>query len=162
MTQRNYEGSEIKEKLQNEDFWEKATDEEIISEIRKVNSAYINTKNNYGNTALMLASRYNENVEVTKALINAGADINAKGNDGWTALISASRYNINLEVIRALINAGADVNAEDNDGWTALVHAHIYNGNEKITQALIDAGPKIFVINDNEHDEVDLDDDLPF
>ena len=48
--------------------------------------ADIEAKNNYGNTPLILTSRYGH-IEVVKFLIEKGADIEAKDNYGETSLI---------------------------------------------------------------------------
>jgi dTDP-4-amino-4,6-dideoxygalactose transaminase len=62
-----------------------------------------------GQTALMWAAAEG-NVEVVKALIEAGADIHARLASGYTPLLFAVREG-QLGVVRALLAAGADVNA---------------------------------------------------
>jgi ankyrin repeat protein len=83
----------------------------------------VNTKGNYGETALMLASVHN-NIEMIKFLIEKGADINAKSNDGYTPLMFASTQGL-LDVVKLLIENGANVNAQNNDGETALMLASL-------------------------------------
>ncbi|MCL1876223.1 MAG: ankyrin repeat domain-containing protein, partial [Synergistaceae bacterium] len=92
-------------------------------------------------TVLMIAARYNENPEVTSALINAGADVNAKDPLGLTALMIAAQYNENSEVTSALINAGTDVNEKGLYFWTAPMVLMLAedNNNSEATNALIKA-----------------------
>ncbi|MHB8728226.1 MAG: ankyrin repeat domain-containing protein [Sulfuricaulis sp.] len=57
------------------------------------------------------------NVEITKKLIDAGADVNATGKDGTTAL----HYVSSPEIAQLLIAKGANVNAVYADGRTPLM-----------------------------------------
>jgi ankyrin repeat protein len=52
--------------------------------------ADVNTKDNFGETALMYASGQ-EHTETAKLLIEKGADVNARNNGGETALMNAQR-----------------------------------------------------------------------
>ncbi len=104
----------------------------------------VNAKDDYGKTALMLASSNgrtaiaelliaadadlkgaliyassNGQTAIAELLIPAGADVNEKDDYGYTALILASRSG-HTDFVIALIDAGADVNAKDNAGKTAL------------------------------------------
>ncbi|MCL1941609.1 MAG: ankyrin repeat domain-containing protein [Synergistaceae bacterium] len=101
--------------------------------------ANVYARDSLGWTPLMLAARYNENHEVTAALIAAGSDVSAKTNDGWTPLMLAVRSNKNHEVTNALVRGGADVRVKMNDGRTALMLAAEEN-NAGVTNALIKAG----------------------
>ena len=122
----------------NRDWWKTATVEDVEVEI--ANGADVNAKNHYGWTALMIAVVNNQNPEIVKALIYAGADVNAKNKNG-TVLMNAVLLNENPEVIKALIDAGADVNAKNKEGNTALSIATILNKSD-IRKMLIDAGAR--------------------
>jgi ankyrin repeat protein len=65
----------------------------------------------YGKTAFQAAAE-NDNLELCRILLNAGADVNATpaDKDGRT-LLQAAAENDNLKLCRILLNAGADVNA---------------------------------------------------
>jgi ankyrin repeat protein len=56
-------------------------------------------------TALMFAAQ-NGHLEISKLLIDRGADVNAK-YDGWTALMFASKKGYR-EVVKTLLEKGAD------------------------------------------------------
>ena len=62
------------------------------------------------------------NVDVLKALLDAGAKINATNNEGQTALMIAAS-NALVNNVRTLILAGADINARDKEGLTPLMYA---------------------------------------
>ena len=118
---------------------ERAT--EIIREFGGVNA-----KNKWGNTALMFeVDQRNPDLDVIKALIEAGADINAKTNMSHTALTYAiCSSEPNLDVIKALIVLGADVNVNRNTGITPLMRfAARNNPNIDILKALVDAGADV-------------------
>ena len=64
--------------------------------------ADIEAKNNYGNTALILAARYGHDKVVT-LLLAGGADIEDKNGSGDTALILAA-YNGHDKVVTLLLS----------------------------------------------------------
>lgn len=70
----------------------------------------------YGGTALMAATR----LDITRYLLDHGADVNAKDSYGSTALTGAALAN-HIERMKLLIDRGADVNAKDSNGRTALM-----------------------------------------
>jgi len=98
----------------------------------------------YGNTALVVASKYGY-TEIVKLLLEAGADVNVKNKDGETALMKAS-YNGYTEIVKMLIDAGADVNIKDRYGTTALMLASLY-GYTEIVELLIKAGANVNIKN---------------
>jgi predicted component of type VI protein secretion system len=65
---------------------------------------------------------YRSNAEMTKLLIENGADLSQRDFQGETALHTAAFHSPGkgLTVIQLLLNAGADVNAKRNDGNTPL------------------------------------------
>ena len=77
----------------------------------------------------MAAAHHNQNTEVAKRLLKAGAEINAKDKFGWTALMEAAAHAERPEMILALLTAGADAKIKNNDGRTAL---DLSRGNPKL------------------------------
>lgn len=69
---------------------------------------------------------HNQNLDIVRRLVQAGADVNARINTGSTALhmhaVSSIVCNIdaNIAYLQCLIELGADVNARNNDGLTPL------------------------------------------
>ncbi len=99
----------------------------------------INTKDKDGNTALMLAVRYN-NTNSVNVLLNYYKkkleDINVKNNNGETALTLAIRYN-NKDIIKHILKeANIEINVKNNEGVSPLILA-IKLDNQEIVQELI-------------------------
>jgi ankyrin repeat protein len=93
-----------------------------------------------GWTPLMNAAAGNENPEVIRVLLDAGADIEASDRNGWTPLRHAAVSNENPEVVRELLVHGADFEARDNRGWTPLMNAAQWSRNPGTCRVLIEAG----------------------
>ncbi|NLW45200.1 MAG: DivIVA domain-containing protein [Syntrophomonadaceae bacterium] len=91
-----------------------------------------------GETPLMV-SAYLGDEEVTRLLLEAGADPDKKEPEwGNTALMYAS-FQGHLEVVEMLLDYKADPNISNREGWTALMCA-AYAGRPKTVQALIRGG----------------------
>ncbi|MDE1153754.1 MAG: ankyrin repeat domain-containing protein [Micavibrio sp.] len=73
--------------------------------------ADINSRNNGGNTPLMLAAMHGD-VELIRYLSDKGADINAIGSGGWTALFMAAQGG-HTEVAKVLLEKGIDFSVKD-------------------------------------------------
>jgi ankyrin repeat protein len=89
-----------------------------------------NAKDSLGLTALVIVASNRAGVpidraesscdiEITKALIQAGAHVNACDNDNMTALMYASRNGF-TEIVKLLLRSGAKVNLADRYGRTAI------------------------------------------
>ncbi len=89
--------------------------QKLISENANVNHAF-----RLGFTPLMDA--YN-NLEITKSLLNAGANVNQASDNGCTALSMAATYGHNKEVLIILHKAGAKIDAQNDQGETPLMCA---------------------------------------
>ncbi|MDE6189140.1 MAG: ankyrin repeat domain-containing protein [Clostridia bacterium] len=79
----------------------------------------VNKTDNFGSTALILATQEHCYKEPIKELIRIGADVNHANNSGKTALHCALKYG-SQDVARYLIKKGADYNRADNDGVTPV------------------------------------------
>lgn len=85
--------------------------------------AEVNAKTNHGSTALIYtfltyAKNDENNLKITKLLLENGAYVNARGEYG-TALIYAVKY-WSREVVKVLLSYGANVNDTDNKGESVL------------------------------------------
>ncbi len=92
--------------------WRSMTKNKVLKNMKYGDN--INKKDLCGNTPLMKACLFSENMEVIYTLIQLGANVNQKDEHGNTPLIlTASNEKINFEIIKMLVEAGADVNVRD-------------------------------------------------
>ncbi|HEY5686906.1 MAG TPA: ankyrin repeat domain-containing protein [Yeosuana sp.] len=80
----------------------------------------INSNSSYG-TALM-AAVFKNDFEITKMLLDLGANTNLSDTKGNTALHFATLLN-NKEITKLLIDYGADANFKDNKGFSPMDYA---------------------------------------
>lgn len=85
--------------------------------------------------------------QVTRMLLEAGANVNAADGDGFTALMGAVRYGLE-EGVKILVDAGADVNARTNRGRTVLMEA-AFNGWGETARFLIERGADVHARDKN-------------
>ena len=112
-------------------------DEEKVIEAFVKAKADFEAKNNYGQTALMIAAREGRWAQL-EALIKHGAKVDAKDQDGWTGLMLAA-YNGQIQCVKLLIAAKADVNVKTADDWDAAQLA-ISEGRGSSARAIVEAG----------------------
>lgn len=90
----------------------------------------VNYKDDYGNTALMTASRYGY-FDIVKILIENNADIHIQGSNRINALNLSARGGF-VEIVDYLIKHGADVHSNDDDVLFSAI-----SGNLNIVEYLI-------------------------
>ncbi|KAI9773468.1 MAG: hypothetical protein M1840_007685 [Geoglossum simile] len=115
---------------------ELARNSEIISVVVK----NVDTRDNRGNTALILAAQ-SRRERVVQLLIEKGADVNTTNFARMTPLMAAADSG-NVAAIHMLLKQGAAINAMGNDKRTALVYA-IYSKQENSVQALLEYDPDL-------------------
>ncbi len=111
-----------------------------IVEALLAKGADVNAKSGNGDTALMIAARWNGQLDTVEALLTGGANVDAKDNDGWTALMTAAFFR--QETVKLLLTHGADVNARNRHGETALMVA-VYRSNAEAARLLLTHGADV-------------------
>ncbi|CAH1800198.1 unnamed protein product [Owenia fusiformis] len=85
--------------------------------------AHVNTEDDIGNIALLIAAFNDKDDARLRLLLEHGADVNAKDGNGNTAFIIAAWNDKDDTRLRLLLEHGADINAKDGNGNTALIIA---------------------------------------
>lgn len=105
--------------------------------------------------ALVAKAAFNRNINITKALIAAGADVNEKDEHGLTALYYAVD-DVKPEVVRMLLSAGANPNVQTRSGNTPLHvimqkpdHRSLYppEKRDEIVSLLLQQGADVTIAN---------------
>ena len=109
--------------------------------------ADVNAQMHDKRTALMLATADSHSSELTRVLLQAGAEINHKDIYGYTPLIYTSALGY-IEIVKVLLEKGASVNAKNRDRMSALMFASD-KSHEDIVEELILAGADIDAQNDD-------------
>jgi ankyrin repeat protein len=99
------------------------------------NPMLINSKDERGSTALILATYYDEQ-EIADLLLDMGAKIDAKDASGNTALMGVC-FKGYTDVAKKLIERGANINERNAMGATCLIYAATFN-REDIARLLIE------------------------
>ena len=97
---------------------------EAVRDLLVTRAFLVNTNDARGFTPLVLAS-YLGHLDITKLLVEAGAELDAAGPAG-TALMGVC-FRGYPQIARYLVEAGADVNVRGPQGKTALHFAAEYN-----------------------------------
>lgn len=112
---------------------------ELINDPTKISES-IDDETWGGNTALQLAVQSN-NFQLSKLLVNAGANVDIKNEDGDVALHFAVQLN-NFQISKLLVGASANVNKVNDDGYTPL-HYAVKSNNYRISKLLVETGANV-------------------
>lgn len=129
---------EYKKKFDANSFRQKIIDEQNNLDKSQLIHAY----NNYGETALSYAVEDND-IDITKILLDHQADVNQPSYDSFTPLFFARN-----EIASLLLQAGANVNYLNCDDESALHYAARENQHQAI-ELMLAAGANINQINKN-------------
>lgn len=98
----------------------------------------VNTKNYYGNSALIWACRYEFN-DIAETLLLAGADVNIRNSENGRVPLAEAIYREDVEQVKLLLQYGANVNICDNRGMPPIRWA-IFRNNIELVKILLEAG----------------------
>lgn len=113
------------------------------------NRARLNSRNQYGETALSIAA-YAGKFSSVKLLVEAGAEVNFYG---WAPLAYAA-FNGHADIVDYLLKRGAEVDAKTENGTTALFFAARY-GHESVIDILLANGADAAIANERDETAVD-------
>ena len=99
-------------------YWKQATGADVVACLD--DGASPNAPRKVKKTPLSMAAEYNENPDVFRVLIAAGANLEARSWYKRTPLHIATIFSENPEVIKVLIAAGANLEAQDDEEMTPL------------------------------------------
>jgi ankyrin repeat protein len=105
----------------------------------------IETKDRFGNTSLLLATK-NHHEDTVKMLLSEGANPNLQDLFKNTPLITAAICE-KLDILKMLLENGANMDLRDEFGDTALIYAS-RNGNLEIAEALLRHGANVHLENE--------------
>ena len=96
---------------------------------------------NGGYGSALAAAAYDDNLEIVKVLLDAGANVDLLLNGRYgSALATAACYG-NLDIVKFLcLEAGADVNLLLKSSFGSALAAAAYNARLEIVKFLLDAG----------------------
>ena len=117
-----------------------------LKTLLQLDTSLINYKKSNGFTPFIIAT-YNGQVDVSKLLIEKGADINAQDRSGNTALMGLC-FNGNVELVKLLINNKVMINTLNFNHASALIFAATF-GHVDIVQLLLKAGADKTVKDNN-------------
>ena len=130
----------------------KAVQEDDLDLVKKLIAAGVNVEavtpldsNQYGVFGNFPASHLAAavgNLDMLKAIKEAGADLNSRDYNDGGIYMQAIQAGSSPEVIAYLIENGADVNAQDKEGFTPLMMAAV-TGNTDAIKRLIAAGADV-------------------
>lgn len=90
---------------------------EFVRNVLEHNKSFANTEDEDGNIPLIQANANRLNRDMTKLLLDYGANVNAMDRSGCSVLLAITGdFDEDVDLVRLLINAGANVNAK----WFAL------------------------------------------
>lgn len=144
-------GTLLPKALEIMDVWydDERNQEQLFSyDLRKIkkaieNGADVNKKHSADGYPLAFYADDDENIQIIKTLLRAGANPDIAYSDS-VPVISYAIDNWCDEIIKLFIKNGADINIKDSNGATPLFHA-VNDGNEDITKLLIRSGADVNV-----------------
>ncbi|KAH9489194.1 Ankyrin repeat domain-containing protein 39 [Bulinus truncatus] len=112
---------------------------QLENKLTKSSGYNVNSRDNYGYTALHYASR-NGHLDVCQTLLNYHADVNIVTQGSGTTPLHRAAYMGHSEIVELLLANSADPSIEDCDGMTPL-HKSAENGHVQTFEILYRSNP---------------------
>eukprot|EP01155_Anaeramoeba_flamelloides_P000705 Anaeramoba_flamelloidesa1053469_82.p1 GENE.a1053469_82~~a1053469_82.p1 ORF type:complete len:419 (-),score=77.88 a1053469_82:664-1920(-) len=115
---------------------------EIVKEFLLHKGIDLNILSDNKETPLLVASKTG-NFEISKLLINAGANLNLQDKRGFSPLhFLCSTHKPTIEIVKLFLEKGVNIDAQTRTGCTPL-HLAVKNGDCRISKLLISKGASI-------------------
>ena len=102
---------------------------------------HINTQGGRCGTPLHAAVSQEEHIELSKLLVERGADVDALNSVKWTPLHIACHLG-HLDTVKWLLASGASPNSQSEKSWTPL-HLAVNHGHLKVAQKLLECNAEV-------------------
>ena len=126
-------------------------DNDLIQHILNNEDVYLNHENESGDTALLFAIEFLNDINIVKMLVNyefEKINLNHKNNDKKTVLHYACMYNKSIDILKLFLSfEHIDLNAKDCYGWTPLMYASSWGDSKKVKLLLEKNGLDIYSKN---------------
>jgi ankyrin repeat protein len=110
--------------------------------------AKVDSRNEAGDTPLMIAALKGQSLQIVNALLAKGADVNAQNKEKDTALIYAAS-NQEADILQALLAKGAAINQQNDNRYSALIMAAAVEYRLACLKALLARGADVEVKDDD-------------
>jgi ankyrin repeat protein len=135
----------------------KAVDQNDIAAVRKLiaQGVNVNELEPNGDAPLIMAA-YQGHTEITRLLLEAGADVGALDPGMKATALHAAAYAGRTEAAKLLVQHGIDIDKQGPyNGYTAL-HDAIWQNNIDVAKVLIDAGASLHLKANNGQTPLDF------
>jgi hypothetical protein len=106
-----------------------------VKRLLSIRNITVNVKDDETGATPLHCAAWKGHVEITRLLLQNGAEVNAKSNGGSTPLVWDAHHG-HVDILHLLVENGADLEAQDDGRWSPL-HSAAYNGNLPFIQELI-------------------------
>jgi ankyrin repeat protein len=118
----------------------------VVNAIKKLYSGENIEARDSDNRTPLLNATMNNNTEISRLLVDIGANVNVNGGDKNNTPLLWAAWNNNTEISQLLIDRGADIDAKNHDKETPLLYAAGHN-NAVISLLLFEKGANIHAMS---------------
>ena len=128
---------------------------EIVEYLLSKGAMVDDINGNYGTTALY-RSCFDGTLDITKVLVDAGANINFKRMDGYYSPFFIAVMNNHKHIVEYLISKGVNIDEKNGQNDDSALHKACYIGSLEMTKILVKAGADINILDKIGQKPIDL------